>query len=83
MSMDKSGKDRKTKLSGKPAARTQPRSAAPIPAFEHAPSASTISHEAIASRAYTLFLARGGQPGDELGDWFRAETELRRERPGK
>jgi hypothetical protein len=79
--VDKPGKDRKTKASEKPAARTRPRSPAPISASEHAPPASTISHEAIAGRAYTLFLARGRQPGDDWGDWFRAETELRREGP--
>ena len=31
---------------------------------------STLSQEDIAARAYALFLARGGQPGDELWDWF-------------
>ena len=79
--MDKPGKDRKTKASEKPAARTRLRTMVPIPASEHAPLASTISREAIAGRAYTLFLARGGQPGDDWGDWFLAETELRREGP--
>lgn len=33
-------------------------------------------HEAIARRAYELFLARGGQPGHELDDWLQAEREL-------
>jgi Protein of unknown function (DUF2934) len=39
-----------------------------------------LSHEEIASRAYALFLARGGQHGDDLGDWLRAEAALREER---
>ena len=37
------------------------------------------SHEAIAARAYTLFLARGGAHGDDWGDWLQAEAELRAE----
>ena len=32
--------------------------------------------EAIALRAYELFLARGGQHGRDLDDWLRAEREL-------
>ena len=30
----------------------------------------------IAKRAYELFEIRGCQHGDDLGDWFRAESEL-------
>jgi Protein of unknown function (DUF2934) len=32
--------------------------------------------EAIAKRAYELFLARGGQNGHDLDDWLQAEREL-------
>ena len=32
--------------------------------------------EAIAFRAYELYLARGAQPGRELDDWLQAEREL-------
>jgi hypothetical protein len=32
--------------------------------------------EAIARRAYELFLARGAQPGRDLDDWLQAEREL-------
>jgi len=32
--------------------------------------------EAIALRAYELFLARGGQDGRDLEDWLQAEREL-------
>ena len=35
------------------------------------------SPEQIAARAFELYLARGGEPGRELEDWFRAEAELR------
>jgi hypothetical protein len=36
-----------------------------------------IDQQAIAARAYELYLARGGQPGHEVEDWLRAEEELR------
>jgi hypothetical protein len=39
-----------------------------------------LSHEVISARAYELFLARGGEHGNDLGDWFQAEAELRDER---
>jgi hypothetical protein len=35
------------------------------------------SHEQIAQRAFELYLARGGYEGSEVGDWLRAESELR------
>lgn len=38
-----------------------------------------VSLERIAARAFELYLARGGEPGQELEDWFRAEAELRGE----
>ena len=34
------------------------------------------SREAIALRAYEIYLERGGEPGHELEDWTRAELEL-------
>jgi len=34
------------------------------------------SQEAIAKRAYELFLQRGSIPGFELDDWLQAEAEL-------
>ena len=30
----------------------------------------------IRNRAYEIYLQRGEQPGDELGDWLQAEGEL-------
>jgi len=41
--------------------------------------APTLSREALANRAYAIYLARGGQPGNDLGDWLQAEAELRQE----
>jgi Protein of unknown function (DUF2934) len=35
------------------------------------------SHEQIARRAYEIFLARGGQPGNPEQDWHQAVRELR------
>ncbi len=35
------------------------------------------SQEEIARRAYDLFLARGGAPGNPDEDWLQAERELR------
>ncbi len=32
--------------------------------------------DAIAKRAYELFLARGSEPGHEMEDWLTAEAEL-------
>jgi hypothetical protein len=33
------------------------------------------THDQIAQRAYELFEERGGEPGREWEDWFRAERE--------
>jgi len=32
--------------------------------------------QAVAQRAYELFLARGGSHGDDVNDWLAAEREL-------
>lgn len=34
------------------------------------------AYDTVARRAYEKFLARGGPPGKELGDWREAEREL-------
>ena len=39
--------------------------------------------EAIASRAYELFLARGGEHGHDLDDWLQAEQELLKDIKGR
>ena len=36
------------------------------------------THEQISRRAYQIYLERGARPGNELGDWLRAERELER-----
>ena len=43
-----------------------------------AASGSEPSHEAIAARAYELYLARGSVDGYSEEDWLIAEAELRR-----
>jgi hypothetical protein len=40
----------------------------------------TIPTEEIATRAYELFMARGGVHGSDLDDWLLAESELVRAR---
>jgi len=35
--------------------------------------------DAIARRAYELFLARGSEPGHEVDDWLQAESQLNAE----
>jgi hypothetical protein len=37
----------------------------------------SLSESAIATRAYEIFLARNGEPGDPVSDWLQAERELR------
>jgi hypothetical protein len=44
-----------------------------------AKSASPITREDIAQRAYALYLARGGEEGHDMDDWLQAERELREE----
>ena len=36
----------------------------------------TLTHEAIATRAYELFLKRGAGHGGDFDDWLAAEREL-------
>jgi len=35
------------------------------------------AEEAIAKRAYEIYLARGADDGNDLADWLQAEGELR------
>jgi hypothetical protein len=42
----------------------------------HQRHAEAPSQEAIAKRAYELYLQRGSLPGYELEDWLSAEAEL-------
>jgi hypothetical protein len=62
------------------AAGPDPQSAHEMDARPASDTASALpSHEAIALRAYALFLARGGAHGDDWADWLQAEAELRAE----
>jgi hypothetical protein len=36
----------------------------------------STGEQEIRNRAYEIYLQRGEQPGDELGDWLQAEGEL-------
>jgi hypothetical protein len=44
--------------------------------LERAPG-QTLTYDAIARRAYELFVARGASPGHAEEDWYQAERELR------
>ena len=50
----------------------------------HSPrSASEVAfQEAVALRAYDLFITRGATHGHDLDDWLEAERELRNSRTG-
>jgi hypothetical protein len=63
---------------GAPGHELPPRTAGRKPGdLEWEEVAPSVTHEQIASRAYEIFLARGGRQGDALGDWLAAEHELR------
>jgi len=57
-------------------AKTQQRT--PPPAIQRIKfNQSTITEDDVRRRAHELYLKRGTKPGDEFGDWLRAERELR------
>jgi Protein of unknown function (DUF2934) len=41
------------------------------------PSTTPYVEQQIRERAYQIYLARGGQNGDEVADWIAAERELK------
>lgn len=49
------------------------------PHAPHRAAHADIPDEKIRERAYFIFLARGGEPGNPSEDWSRAERELRAE----
>lgn len=82
--MPRTGTRRKTPTSKRPIARKKRSSPAPQTESSGAATGPTLIREGIATRAYALFLARGGQHGDDWADWFQAEGELRQKRhPGR
>jgi hypothetical protein len=38
---------------------------------------STITENDLRLRAFEIYLKRGPNPGDEIGDWLQAERELK------
>ncbi len=42
-----------------------------------ADSTSTQTEQQIRERAFEIYLARGGQEGNEVSDWLAAERELK------
>lgn len=41
------------------------------------------SHIEIANRAFEIYVARGGEHGHDVGDWFEAERQLKTEHQPK
>src|SRR5919112_5286640 len=60
----------------------RPRPEGDQPAWTPAPSDPAPAADAIAARAYQIFVERGLEPGDPVDDWRRAEAELRAEKTG-
>jgi hypothetical protein len=56
-----------------PSDATAPQSSATLTATTRR----SVTQEAIAKRAYELYLGRGGRGGSDVDDWLRAERELR------
>jgi len=44
---------------------------------EHSHKENNPEPEAVARRAYQLYLERGGDPGHDFEDWLQAERELK------
>jgi hypothetical protein len=78
--MSKPATPRKGNSQGRTTIRTKQDQPAPAVTPEAPSLVPTVAHAEITARAYQLFLARGGNHGDDQADWFRAEAELRRER---
>jgi hypothetical protein len=74
--MVREGTSRRRKTSDTPTTPSRRKRPGPTVTLEAAFLASTVFHQEIAARAYELFLARGGQHGDDWADWFRAEAEV-------
>lgn len=55
-------------------ARTNGNGSSPRTKSKPTPKRST--HDKIALRAYEIYLARNGAPGNPLEDWVRAEREI-------
>jgi hypothetical protein len=54
------------------------RQRAPLPATQKVErKRSTIPENDLRHRAYEIYLKRGPNPGNEIGDWLQAERELK------
>ena len=54
------------------------RQRAPLPATQKVVlKQPTITEDDVRRRAYEFYLKRGANQGDEVGDWLKAERELR------
>ncbi len=56
-------------------AASQPRSPFPAPQKVE-PKQRTVTEDDVRLRAYEIYLRRGDNPGDDVGDWLQAEREL-------
>ena len=63
-------------MTKQPVSRNRAPAARKRPSAKSAPATADINHEAIARRAYELYMSREPHEGDALADWFRAEREL-------
>jgi hypothetical protein len=55
-----------------------PRRRAPLPVTQKVErNQPTITENDLRLRAYEIYLKRGPNPGDEIGDWLQAERELK------
>lgn len=57
-------------------AKTSDSSRAAAPRARRVAHAGSVAADAIAHRAYALYLARGREDGHDLDDWLYAEREL-------
>ena len=70
-------KQRSKTPSEKPAAAVRRPRPAPALAFRRKTNSDSVTHDAIAERAYQLFVISGGQHGRDVEHWLKAEQELR------
>jgi len=50
-----------------------------MPQIGRSDSTRETTHDAIARRAYDIYIGRGGVHGHEIDDWLQAERELQKE----
>jgi hypothetical protein len=72
-----SGRKSKTQLPAPAAATESPENVMDEATYEDVP------HDEVSLEAYSLYCERGGQDGDDLGDWLAAEQIVRERRRGQ